>query len=404
MTMRRMVLLLHRWVGLGLALFLLVAGATGCVLVFRPELDALLNPQLFQAPPGSVLPGPELAQRLTASHPDWVVQSCPVHAASGRAFRVEVRPVDVDVGGQVVRQAGEVFLDPRDGAVTGARSRGPWPDRAHLFAAILSLHYALLAGTPGEWLMGSAAALWLGLNLLGLVITWPRRPPRLRNWAPSWVTGRRGLRVRPLIELHRVAGLWLVLLLTVLAYTSVALNFYDALFAPAVEAVSPPRVRLSPVVSSRVANTDGIGFARALAAAEHASAERTPELSPATMSEDRTLDLYGIGFSPHGTLLYENAGPVTYFIGRHDGRLVWIDQPRLDGWGRVLERTLYPLHSGQVLGLASRLVVLALGLVTVGLTLTGFLPWWKRWRLRRRTRAAPAEAAPAGAARARAGP
>ena len=387
MTARRMVLLLHRWIGLALALFLLVAGATGCALVFRPELDARLNPELFHAPPGAVLPGPELARRLIAAHPDWVLRSCPVRATPGHAFRVEVQPVAVRASGRVVRHAGEVFLDPRDGTVTGARSDGPGPDRAHLFAAILSLHYALLAGTPGQWLMGIAAALWLALNLLGLVITWPRRPPRLRNWAPGWVTSRRGLRTRPLIELHRVAGLWLVLLLTVLAYTSMALNFYDTLFAPVLETLSPPPAEPAPVPSPPGTEAGAIGFDRALASARRTAAGRTPGLAPATLSEDRNRDLYGIGFSPGGTPLYRNAGPVTYFIGRHDGRLAWIDQPARDGWGRVLERTLYPLHSGQVLGLPSRLAVLALGLVTVGLTVTGFLPWWTRWRLRRRARA-----------------
>ncbi len=392
MTARRMVLLLHRWAGLGLALFLLVAGATGCVLVFRPELDARLNPDLFQAPPGPVLPGPELARRLLAAHPDWVLRSFPVRAAPGHALRVEVQPVQVSIRGRVVRQAAEVFLNPRDGTVSGARSDGPGPDRPHLFAAILSLHYALLAGTgtPGQWLMGIAAALWLALNLLGLVITWPRRAPLLRNWVPRWGASRHGLHARPLIELHRVTGLWLLLPLTVLAYTSAALNFYDALFAPAVEALSPPP--LEPTIPVRPSQAAPISFAVALEVAERVAATRTPALAPATMSEDKAHDVYGVTFSPGGTPLYRNAGPVTFYIGRHDGRLAWIDQPTCDGWGRVLERTLYPLHSGQVLGLPTRLLVLALGLVTVGLAVTGFLPWWKRWHPRRenaRTRVRP---------------
>ena len=49
MGLRRAVYLSHRYAGLALALFLLVAATTGCVLVCRDALDALLNPDLFLA-------------------------------------------------------------------------------------------------------------------------------------------------------------------------------------------------------------------------------------------------------------------------------------------------------------------------------------------------------------------
>ncbi|MBE7211630.1 MAG: PepSY domain-containing protein [Gluconacetobacter diazotrophicus] len=385
MSARRTMLLLHRWGGLGVALFLLVAALTGCALVFRPELDAALNPELFSAPPGPVLPAPELAERLALAHPDWVLRSVPVRSRTGRALAVDVRPVDVGA----VRKADEVFVDPRNGGVLGARGRAWGLDRAHLFGTMLALHYTLLAGGPGRWLMGVAAVLWLVLNLLGLVITWPRRAPKLRNWAPSWTVSRWGMRVRPLIELHRVAGLWLVILLSVLAYTSVAFNFYYELFVPAVEELSPPRRGgpfdgPAPKAGAAAPQGRAIGFAAALAAAERAAAAHTPGLAPATMGEDRARGFYEVGFSPGGTSVYRNAGPVTYYLGRTDGRLIWIDQPSLDGLGKELERTLYPLHSGQVFGLPTRILVLVLGLVMAGLTLTGFIPWWKRWRSRRR--------------------
>ena len=45
--MRAALVLIHRYGGLAMAPFLIIAGLTGSVLVFMPELDAWLNPELY---------------------------------------------------------------------------------------------------------------------------------------------------------------------------------------------------------------------------------------------------------------------------------------------------------------------------------------------------------------------
>ena len=39
--------LLHRWVGLVMAAFLIIVAVTGSLLAFYPELERLINPQLY---------------------------------------------------------------------------------------------------------------------------------------------------------------------------------------------------------------------------------------------------------------------------------------------------------------------------------------------------------------------
>src|SRR5262245_59039614 len=50
---RPTMIVLHRYVGLTIATFLFFAAVTGCVAVFRNELDEWINPELFlaQSPP-----------------------------------------------------------------------------------------------------------------------------------------------------------------------------------------------------------------------------------------------------------------------------------------------------------------------------------------------------------------
>ena len=368
MTLRRYLYVSHRYCGLVLALFLLIAGATGSLLVFRDDLDAALNPDLFHVAARPVLPATDIVRRAEHAHPQWRIASFDLRARPDKALRVTLAP---PLGKQV-------FLDPSDGRVVGMRGTGPGLDRRHLIEAIYRLHYTLLAGTAGRWFMGVVALFWLMLNILGLCVTWPRQRPWLARWRSAFRTSGRALSGRPMPELHRLGGLWLIPFLTVLAYTSVAMNFYSEAFQPLVEMISPPR---AGAPFNRPASPAPPGAAIGFAAAERIAAAarlRTPRLWPVMMRVDDARDLYEVSFSPGGTRLYEGYGHVTYIINQRSGRLAWVDQPRLDGWGRLVLRSLYPLHSGQVAGLPTRLLVLALGLVTCGLSVTGFLPWWRR--------------------------
>lgn len=385
LELRRLIFVTHRYVGLVMALFLLIAAVTGCLLVFRSTLDAALNPSLFGIPVRPALPAIELVQRLQQAHPSWRVQSFDLQTQPGQVLHVGVGALHSDGHDAIIEGADQVFVDPADARVVGMRSSVAGIDRPHLFQAIYLLHYTLLAGTVGRWLMGIVAFAWLVSNGLGVWITWPRRRPWLAGWRPAWVTTRARLHRRPMPELHRVGGVWLLVPLTVLAITSVAMNFYDELFRPLVEMVSPPRV--SPFdrpPATPASSGPTIGFAAAERIAVATASTRTPSLAPVAMTDDPVHDFYDIGFAPDGTSLYEDFGRVTYSIDRHTGQLAWIDRPGLDGTGRLVLRALYPLHSGQVFGLPTRLLVLLLGVVTSGLAITGFLPWWRRRHMRRR--------------------
>jgi uncharacterized iron-regulated membrane protein len=49
LRMRPVFVRLHRWFGIGIALFLFVAGLTGALIAWDHELDAMLNPTFFYA-------------------------------------------------------------------------------------------------------------------------------------------------------------------------------------------------------------------------------------------------------------------------------------------------------------------------------------------------------------------
>ena len=69
---RRFFVWLHRWVGLALALFLIIEGATGSLLAFYTDLTTLLDPSSFAprpSPQARPLDPATLAERADAIRP-----------------------------------------------------------------------------------------------------------------------------------------------------------------------------------------------------------------------------------------------------------------------------------------------------------------------------------------------
>src|SRR5579883_2627191 len=84
-TIRRILVFLHRWIGLAMAAFLIVVGLTGSLLAFLPELDRAINPTLYVEPrAGRPLPPGQIAERVEALAPQaavfrviWAIRAAP---------------------------------------------------------------------------------------------------------------------------------------------------------------------------------------------------------------------------------------------------------------------------------------------------------------------------------------
>jgi uncharacterized iron-regulated membrane protein len=375
--MRSLLLAIHRYLGLASALFLTLAGLSGSLLVFDHALDATLNPDLFRvAVRMPVLTGPELAARVAAVDPKLEIAALPLRIEPGRAVEMGLFSGD------------QLFVDPADGRIVGRRTDRPGWDRRHLIRGIFLFHSTLLAGTIGRWLMGIVAFGWLIANGVGFYLTLPTRGPFWPKWQAMWQIKFTRNPLRLLLDLHRASGLWLLIGVLILAFTSVALNFYDEVYHPVVAALSPPAATPwdRPVPPPRTGPL--IGFDAALHRAMGFAARDGLEFVPATLQHFADRQLYGVGFTPTGDDDYPGLGPVSYLVDDRTGGLVFVDNPWTDSSGQKLLRVIYPLHSGQVAGLATRLIVCLLGLATVEMAVTGIYVWWKKRKgraLRRRS-------------------
>lgn len=369
--LRRVLVRVHRYLGLAIAAFLILAGVTGSILVFQHELDRAINPGLWHAEAGQPLSPQAIADRVEAADARvtarWIPLGTP-HAAD----------VWVDWKGGAARGYDQMFVDPVTGAVNGTRAYGAATlDGPHLLPFVHQLHKSLfLPGTAGAWLLGIVAILWIVDSFAGWALTVP--PGGLRRWWRSWTVKRDASAARRTLDLHRAGGLWLWPLVVLMAVSSLALTLPHEVFEPAVERVS----KLSPEAwDDRPVQTaaPGLDFDEALATATVA-ARTAGEVRPSSgLYFGPEASLYGVRFGQEDEA---GAGQTWVFLDSRDGRLLRVDTATSGTAGDVIRRAQLPIHAGRIGGLPTRILACLLGLAIAGLALTGVLVWNRKRRAR----------------------
>ena len=366
---------IHRWLGLTALAFLFIAAVTGCFLCFDKRIDAELNRDLFyrQSTAPAIQPA-ALATAFEAAHPDLAITQFPLNLRPDETLRLEVQPRS----SRAATDFNEIFVDPSTGQVVGSRLSGPGWDRRHIVQAIFQLHQNLLGGIIGRWIMGLAALAWLISNFVGFYLTFPAKKPFWPKWKKKWKIDLEAKLRRFMLELHNATGLWLLILASVLAYTSVAMNFFDEVFVPMVQAISPAKQTMFDAAPKHPAPPPRISFADALPLGIAAARADGLEWKPALERFSPEYGAYETTFTDNGVENYHLLGPVTYYIDGQTGRFIERDDPYHDSFGQKLTRSLYPLHSGDVAGWFGIGIIFLLGLATAEMCVTGFYTWWKK--------------------------
>ena len=237
--MRSILVLLHRYIGLATAVFLFLAGITGSILAFHHELDEWLNPEFYHTTSeGPVLAPGTLVERVEQANPRMQVWYMEFPSEPGHAALMALVPRNDPATGKPYDERPVVhYLDAVSGEPVGTRYWGECCfSRKNFVPFILEFHYNLsLPGNWGLWLMGIVAIAWVIDCFVSLVLTFPRGRPFLSKWWTAWKIKRQRMNH----DVHRAGGLWLWLLLTPVAVSSVAMNLPEQVFKPVVSLFSP---------------------------------------------------------------------------------------------------------------------------------------------------------------------
>ncbi|ESQ85178.1 hypothetical protein AEAC466_05570 [Asticcacaulis sp. AC466] len=349
--------IIHRYISLIFAALWAFQALTGCLIVFRWELD------------DAGVPGKHvtfdrhaLGVRLDAlvSEPDPQVSS--VWAATGRADRFDIfysrakqdRTLRVDGHGNTLRDRDNATLS--DG---------------NIYDRLSGLHMALMLGDAGRAFLGLSGLLLLSNLALGLKLAWPR--------AGQWLKALRapkGKTAMPfLYGWHRTLGLSLCVPAIFTVTAGVLLAFDDSLTDLLKADLPQPQ---TPKTASEHRLVQAIAPSQALNTAldTYPGATLSGFSTPKDDAPWYRVRLRAAGEMPRIW------GMTTVYISARNGHvLTAYDARQAHKPARKMLDTLYPLHTGQIGGVAGRIVQLLIGLWLIAMIGLGVSLWWTRKRL-----------------------
>ncbi len=347
--MRPTLLKVHLILALVSGAFITVLGVTGAIMAFEPELDHWQHRALMDvAPEGTPHSLADIAGALEQRYPAERVTAFVLGATPSRAYAISM-------GRRTV------YVNPYTFDVQGERAPGAtWLTNVH------QLHLRLLT----TW--GRAVVRWSGVVLIvvlltGLYLWWPSR-------RVSITTGQSPFRTW--FDVHNAVGACSFVFLFLLAVTGVAIGFDDISgpLAYRVTASAPP-APISLKVAA-VAGSHPISPDRALEIARAAMPGATPFMVPIV----GPTDAYSVRARFPEDLT--PGGRSRVVIDPYTGDVIGIESSRTAPGGRRFEVVNRAIHTGDIFGLPSKIVMSLASIMAPIQLITGLMLWMRRKRPR----------------------
>ena len=406
-SLRPSFVLIHRYVGLVIAGFLLIAGLTGALLAWYDDLDMAINAAWHQvtiSSPGVFAPDPLLVRKtLLEKHPGVQISYLLLAPAKpDKTFQVYVSPRPDSATGRVTPLLNnQWFVNPHTFDVMGKRQWGDITQGVkNLMPFIYRLHYTLALGEIGRSVFGVIALLWTLDCFVGAYLTFPVRsrrkaltPKRFRHhtkswwqrWRPTWRVRWKGGSYRLNVDLHRAGGLWVGAMLLVLAWSGVAFNLSEvynpvmrSVFAHQEDIRSLPALsssQLDPPIDWFEARTIGRGLME-----EQAQAQAFTVNHESSMYYDAERAVYF--YSVHSSRDVGNTGNTSVVLDASSGELKGIWLPTGAASGDTITTWMENLHKAALWGWPFKLFISLMGMAVAMLSMTGVIIWWRKRKAR----------------------
>ena len=346
--LRRTLFTLHMIAGLAAALFAIVLGLTGSIMAFEDEIDHVTHPHLFRVDPRgrTSLSLTALTDRLSSVLPGPVV-----------AYGMGVTP---DRSYSLGTSRGTVFVNQYTGEVLGTRDGPTWLNNVH------QIHLRLLAGNTGKTIVSWAGVVIMLLTISGLYLWWP-----VKRVSIDLAAGGR----RVWFDAHNAIGVISFAFLLVLAFTGAIIGFERTttplLYSVTASRPYPGNVPVTPVAGGHVISPD-----EAVAIAARTLPGAAPILANVTTGTAayRVALRYPEDLTP--------GGRSRVFVDPYSGAVLQAESSRTTAAGTRLVNLNRAVHTGDVFGIPTKIVMSLASLAAVAQAITGTVMWWKRPRSR----------------------
>ena len=349
---RKVVLQLHLWIGIAAALFLLLAGVSGTLLVFETQIDQALNSKLAHvAPSGSTLSLTDLKTDLERQYPGYRALSFGIPEMPDQSGIAYLQPP--------LGEGIDVAVDPYTGKALGVWDDNRFARKLHRF------HTHLLAGAVGSAIVGWSSVILLFLSISGVILWWRSKVFRIdfQTSGPKFQ-----------YDMHSTIGIVSSVFLVAFAWTGVVVHWGEVARAwasnvsgvvarPADPRPDPPPSGAMPVEPARL-------LALAQAAVPGARA------TVVELSDNATRPVLMLMKFPED---HTPAGRTRVFLDAYSGRVLALNSSRAEPAAvAYVNRLNREIHTGDVGGWPARIIAAVFSLSLPVLALSGPLLWWQR--------------------------
>lgn len=360
----------HLYLGIFAGLVVAFIGVTGSILVFAAEIDAALNPELFQVKATQRrLSLPQVTSAVHQYYPHLQYHYVTIPAAD--------KPFDTYIllNKKTMEQ---VFINPYTGKICGRRL-----NESAFIGVVTKLHTTLFIPGIGRYVTGISTLILLILTISGLRLWIPAKWNKLKEMLT--VKFSASLK-RKNYDWHNVIGFYSSPVILVLSLTGVLISF-SFIFVPLIfllngkSAKGVASLLNAQSVVQQSAKPLNLGKVLEIAHAEMPGAEVLGLNLPAGEKGSYRLDLIAKGRPATGRRKMLS-------LDQYSGKVLLNSDRHFPEVGLAYLSWLGPVHYGSFGGLPTKVLALLAGLVPLVLCITGFVIWVPRWRKQRRYRKA----------------
>ena len=360
MTLRKVVLQIHLYLGLAAGIFLVILGLTGSIMAFEGDIDHWLHPELWYVTPGPrPLPENDLISTVQNRFPGARVLAVQFFRAPNLAQLMQLT------------DGTAVYINPYDAAVLGDAVGLSTSDRA--LGYIHQLHLRLVPdprSAPKLAAAGKIVVSFAGLFLCLLVPTgvtlWWRTKRTSINWKTA-VWKQPWFRV--CFDAHHLIGIYASLFLWIAAFTGIMIgfDFGETTFYRITRSSRPARPQ--SFASVPIPGADPIMADQVLGIARGAMPNATPAVLVLPVRKAGSFTV--LMRVPEET---SEAVHSSVTIDQYSGKVLSVRSYLKDSTGYRWIRFNRSIHTGDVFGLPTHILFSLSSLLLVAMVII----WWKK--------------------------
>ncbi|CRK83396.1 PepSY-associated TM helix domain-containing protein [Neobacillus massiliamazoniensis] len=353
--MRKVIGKIHLWLSMFVGIFIVLIGLTGSLLVFEPEINSLLHPELYKVTEGKKVTYQQALKIVSHSFP------------KGDINRVYT-PNAPDSRGVFLFQLKEgpkqetIYVDPGTGHINGTVG-----DKS-FFNIILYFHISLLLENfYGENIVGIIGFLFFFITLSGIYLWWPG----IKKWKSGFKMRRSKNAYIKKYDVHKVIGGVSIPFLLIVSLTGALFAYDETIFGwfGLHAKVSPPQKNLisKPLPTGKLSLDQLLRIAEKEVPKGKIEQVIIPGNKGKGLSEGAVEIRLSRSYDPGN-------GNIRLWLDQSSGKIVGKLDPK-ENSGLLYQIWHLPLHTGSFGGIFTKILYAAGGLTPSILMFTGTYMW-----------------------------